>query len=874
MGRLSGPGIVLSRRPSGPATVVLCRALVIGRALVILSLGFAAAPTSAQTLNDRISEQGSGPRAGDGKDRLLLNAQEMVYDRNKNTVAARGNVQLYYQGRILQADKVLYDRQTNKVFAEGNAKLTERDGTIAYGTRFELTDNFRDGFIDSLRADTTDNTHFTAARAERTGGNVTVMEHGTYSACQACAEDPSKPPLWQIRAKRIIHDNDEQMVYYEDAAFELFGKQIAWLPYFSVADPSVTRKSGILNPHYTLNSALGAGLGIPVFWALAPNYDLTLTPTFYSRQGFFGQAEWRHQLINGAYNIRVAGLSQNDPKAFAVPPFGPGDRRLRGSIETWGQFYINEKWRFGWDITTISDKWFLSDYRLPTDSLSTDFFREATSTAYLTGQGDHGYFDLRGYYFKGLSRVDLQDQQPVVLPTLDWHKVIALKPSQSGGIGGQIEIDANFVHLSRRLAAFQSTGPRTLDNQFGLYDVCTVYNRANCLLRGVGGDYTRATLNLSWKRQMIDPLGQVWTPFIFAHLNGTLLSDNQTRSLLFVAPVAVAPNPQLPNSILPNAAQANFLGTQNNAWRGSAVPGVGLEYRYPFVMANEWATHIFEPIAQIIVRPNEPASQSLINEDAQSLIFDDTNLFQWNKYSGYDRFEGGTRLNYGGQYTMTFQNGGYFNAMVGQSFQLAGRNSYATPDAANVGLSSGLDTRRSDIVSRFAVAPNSQFAFIAKARFDQANFSLRRLDLMASAKFGDLDATLQYARYDAQSLIGFAKRREGLSTAFKYKFNQHYFVSSNIIFDLSRHLFNNSPGIVGRAGVLSVAGFGVGLGYMDDCTTFSINYSSAYQDRGAGVPVRNQTVLVQLQLRTLGDTRVQSSLGDIRVQDGLNSTAR
>ena len=866
MGRLSDPGTSFWRWPAGPATGMLCRVLVLLLAVGCATVGAA----NAQTLSDQIS----GKTAGDGKDRLLVDAQEMAFDRTKNTIAARGNVQLYYQGRTLQADRVLYDRDKNRVFAEGRAKLTERDGTVVYSERFELTDDFKDGFIDSLRADTLDNTHFSAARAERTGGDITVLERGTYTACEACKENPEKPPLWQVRAKRIIHNNTEQMVYYEDATFELWGHPVAYLPYFSVADPSVTRKSGILNPHYSVSSALGVGLSIPVFWAMAPNYDLTVTPTFYSKQGFFGLAEWRHQLVNGAYNVRAAGIFQNDPGSFAAPPFGPGNKRFRGSLESWGKFYINEKWRFGWDVTLLSDKWFQSDYRLPTDMLSSNFFREATSTVYLTGQGDHGYFDLRGFYFKGLSRVDLQDQQPLVAPVLDYNKVFPLKPSSSFGIGGQIEVDANILHLQRNLAAFQSTGPRTLDNQFGLYDVCTVYKPNSCLVRGVGGEYARATLNLSWKRQIIDPLGQVWTPFVFAHLNGTLLNLDQSQSITFVAPIATPPSPQLPNSIISNASQSSFFGNQSNTVRGSAVPGAGLEYRYPFMIANEWATHVFEPIAQVIVRPNEPASQSLVNEDAQSLVFDDTNLFQWNKYSGYDRFEGGTRLNYGGQYTMTFRNGGYLNAMIGQSYQLAGRNSYATPDAANIGLSSGLDTPRSDIVTRFAVAPNSQFAFIAKARFDQSNYSLRRLDLIASAKFGEFETTLQYARYDVQPLLGFDKRREGVSAAFKYKFDQHYFVSSNIIFDLSRHLYNSNPQIVGHAGLFSIAGVGVGLGYMDDCTTFSINYASAYQDRGAGVPVRNQTVLVQLQLRTLGDTKVQSTLGEIRVQDGLNSSGR
>ena len=296
---------------------------------------------------------------------------------------------------------------------------------------------------------------------------------------------------------------------------------------------------------------------------------------------------------------------------------------------------------------------------------------------------------------------------------------------------------------------------------------------------------------------------------------------------------------------------------------------MGVDYRYPFMLSTDWATHVFEPIAQMIMRPNESTSASLVNEDSQSLVFDDTNMFMWNKFSGYDRLEGGTRLNYGGQYTMTFRNGGYTNLMVGQSFQLAGRNSYATPDMANIGLSSGLDTRRSDLVSRFAIAPNSTFSFIAKGRFDPDTFNMRRFDMTANATFGPVTGSLQYARYEAQPLIGYDQRREGVSSSLQYNINKNYFVSSNVIFDLSRHLYNDVPAIGGHAGLFSLAGLGLGLGYTDDCTIFRLNYSSVYTEKAFIGPVRNQTVLFQLQLRTLGDTRLQSSLGDIKVQDGL-----
>ena len=85
------------------------------------------------------------------QDKLVIDADQLIYDKDKNTVSAIGSVQLFYQGRIIQADQVAYDRMTKRVYAEGHAKMTDEHGDIVYGSRFALTDDFRDGFIDSVQ---------------------------------------------------------------------------------------------------------------------------------------------------------------------------------------------------------------------------------------------------------------------------------------------------------------------------------------------------------------------------------------------------------------------------------------------------------------------------------------------------------------------------------------------------------------------------------------------------------------------------------------------------------------------------------------------------------------------------------------------------
>ena len=120
------------------------------------------------------------------------------------------------------------------------------------------------------------------------------------------------------------------------------------------------------------------------------------------------------------------------------------------------------------------------------------------------------------------------------------------------------------------------------------------------------------------------------------------------------------------------------------------MPTVGLEYRYPFINVQPWGTTTIEPIAQVIIRPNESYAGKLPNEDAQSMVFDTSNLFSVDKFSGYDRVEGGGRANVGVQATTQFDRGGSVNALFGQSYQLFGLNSFAVADVTNTGVDSGL----------------------------------------------------------------------------------------------------------------------------------------------------------------------------------------
>lgn len=807
-------------------SLLVCGGLLVFASAQAQHLTFPAPPARPAPSPATVERQQQG-----GQKQMLVQAREIDYDYSNNRVAAVGNVQIYYGGSTVEADRVVYDQKTKRLHAEGNVRLTEPDGKVTFGNVIDLSDDYRDGFVDSLRLETPDQTRMAAARAERTQGNYTVFHNGVYTACGPCKDDPKKPPLWQVKAARIIHNQSEKMIYFEDASLEFYGHPIAYLPYFSSPDPTVKRKSGFLMPTVTTNSKYGGGVEIPYYWALAPDYDATFSPMITTKQGPMLQGEFRQRLLNGAWSIRAAGIDQLDPSYFwrSAADGGPtpGYRDFRGSVETNGQFALNDKWVWGWDALLLSDKTFLQDYnpslsRYRVTNPITDNPTEGVSQLYLTGKGDRSFFDIRSIYYLGFSEADNQSQLPVIHPVLDYNYTFD-RPV----FGGELGFKINFTSLTRQNAEFDPISVLASNKGYCQLTADTKTNPTNCVLRGIPGTYSRFTAELNWKRTFTDSFGQVFTPFV------SLRAD--------------AASMQISND--PNVS--NFIATgDSNLVR--AMPTIGLEYRYPFISVHSWGTQTVEPIVQVIARPNETQVGRWPNEDAQSFVFDDTNLFSVDKFSGWDRIEGGGRANYGVQYTAQFNHGGSVNALFGESYQLFGQNSFAMVSMGNAGLDSGLDTTRSDYVGRVAYQPNSVYSLISRFRLNYNTFATERFEIEGQAHFDRWSGSLLYGDYAAQPDIGFLYRRQGILGTTMVKLDANWLVQAGARYDINAGKFDQTL---------------LGLGYIDDCLILAVNYITSYTY--SGNVTSDHAIMLQLSLRTLGGTSVSQAVSGLGGSSGL-----
>jgi LPS-assembly protein len=650
-------------------------------------------------------------------------AETMTYNENTKIAVATGDVYLSYKHYRLRADKLIYDQAHHKLHAEGNVWMREQNGNVTTGDSLDLDDDFANGFGHFVKWMLTDGSTISAAYVKRVDGEITYFTQATYTRCKTCTVIDGRP-LWQLNAKEAEYIEADHRIHYYNTTMEFLGIPVFWLPWISYPDPQTKRASGFLIPGFKVSDTYGFGIEIPYFWNLAPNYDITFLPVINSKQGLLARGVWRHQLTTGKYWVDLSGVRQLD-KDF--PP--PGDRRWRGAFRTGGNFELNRYWNWGWDATATSDKTYLQRYDVYENN-------DIISTAYLTGMKDRNYFSAAAYRFQSALAFEPDEQLPKVLPYLQ-HYYTFDEPV----LGGELGIDTSIYSLTRddpRATSWSPTGG----------------------IIGQGTQASRASTELHWKREIITGGGLQITPF------GHIRADVYTS-----------------NNVLDSSVPTNKRDKETFA---RVLPLGGVDVRWPFISSNAFGQHIFTPAAQIIAGTNETDADKLSNEDSVVLDFDHTNLFLQNRFTGNDRYEGGTRADIGLIYTYLMENGGFAKFSIGESFHIGGTNSFLP--------GSGLDGARSDIVAAFAFQPVEFFRFSYVGRFDHKNFNANRHQVGTNFNFGGLSAALNYGNVDPAPAYGRLLRRNQIWGLTSYKFDSGWSIFAGARYDLETEKIVRSAG--------------------------------------------------------------------------------
>lgn len=508
---------------------------------------------------------------------MLLYSDNIDYDQETETVIATGNVQITQGDRLLRAQKITYNRKTGMMTAVGNVCLKENEKisiapnpeasqnreflnhqdlifhslkqnttlmsnplnlpelgrqlpntqseeetegrvvpnyNLSFSPYAEFSNKFQDGFIQEAKMLMSDNARLAANSAKRVGGQKVIFRQAVYSPCNVCTLDPTKMPLWQLKADKVIHSQTDQLLIYHHARLEMGGIPVFYTPYFRHPDPTVKRKTGFLMPTYGSTSDLGVIVSAPFYYVAAPNRDLTLVPVITTKQGPMMIAEYRHRFRDGDITGSTSYTQTRDLKKIPKGSGLPGSDRWH--IFTQGRFDLNDEHVATFDINKASDTTYLRRYPiLPHGFRLKVPVKNMISTGAVEQFRSHNYATIRTTAYQ----TDNPARTPYVIPHA-WYNY----QSDPDTLNGTWNFDANLLSLGRRL---DTPGQNARHMQ-------------------------RISLNGGWRLPYVSPTGHAWA------VQMTVRGDSY--ALEHYQPSSTAP-------VLHSAFRGRLFPTASAQWR-------------------------------------------------------------------------------------------------------------------------------------------------------------------------------------------------------------------------------------------------------------------------------------------------------------------
>ncbi len=333
------------------------------------------------------------------------------------------------------------------------------------------------------------------------------------------------------------------------------------------------------------------------------------------------------------------------------------------------------------------------------------------------------------------------------------------------------------------------------------------------LIRTSGQDTQRAFAAAEWNLRRYTPLGQEIT--LTGYLRGDIYHTDQVGQ----------------------TATISYRG--DPGWTPRGIGALAVDVKWPLIGEFFAGTQRITPRVQIVASP-KTKNMSIPNEDARAIDLEDSNLFALNRFSGYDRWEDGSRVTYGAEWSVDLP-GISFNTVVGQSYRLTNK-----PSLLPVGT--GLSDRLSDIVGRTTLKYGRFLELTHRFRLDKDNFAVRRNEIDATIGTRKTYALIGYLKLnrDIASTIEDLRDREEVRLGGRVQIARYWSVFGSTVIDLTgpkedpTTLSDGYQPIRHRLGIL----------YDDDCIEVGVTWRREYA--AIGDARRGNTYLLRLALKNLG----------------------
>lgn len=394
------------------------------------------------------------------QDRATLVADRLQIEGDSQLVA-EGGVEVFFQGRRLTASRIVYDQIAGRLTIDGPIRLTDESGdTVILASQADLSADMTEGLLTSARVVLDSQLQMAAAEARRIGGRYLQLENAVASSCRVCAE--SDTPLWEIRARRVTHDQTERQIYFDRAQLRLAGVPVFYIPRLRMPDPTLKRTNGFLLPKFSGSTTFGTGVELPYFLTLGASRDLTVTPFVTSDNARSLTLRYRQAFAKGDLTV-ISGLA--------------GDRTkegVRGYLFADGSFALSNGYQLTFHGELASDRAYLADYDISDADRLTSY-----AVISRVGRDELVYGNLRG--IKSLRTAENASSIPSIVGDALWQR----RFSGFGGLGNLRF--ASHGHLRRSISELDSDGDTVPD----------------------GRDMARAAVGADWRRDWVLPGGVV-----------------------------------------------------------------------------------------------------------------------------------------------------------------------------------------------------------------------------------------------------------------------------------------------------------------------------------------------------------------------------
>jgi LPS-assembly protein len=315
------------------------------------------------------------------------------------------------------------------------------------------------------------------------------------------------------------------------------------------------------------------------------------------------------------------------------------------------------------------------------------------------------------------------------------------------------------------------------------------------ILRIEGQDTQRAFASARWDLRTLTRMGQELSLTAFAR--GDAYHTDETDE----------------------TAVAIYRGEEG--WNFRGIAALAADVRWPFVGPAFGGTQRLVPRVQLVLTPPTP-NLAIPNEDARAVELEDSNLFALNRFPGYDRWEDGSRVTYGVEWSLDRPNVA-INTIVGQSYRLT-RHPGIFPDGT------GLTDRWSDIVGRTRVRFGRFVDLTHRFRVDKDNFAVRRNEVDLTVGTSETYALIGYLRLDRNisPAIEDLRDKEELRLAGRVKFANYWSIFGATVLDLT----GKQEDPLTLADGYEPVRHRLGITYEDECLELGLSWKRDYERIG------------------------------------------